>query len=323
MRRIKFKKYAGVKIQGEVAMDPPGSKHIEKASWLTAMVESGGDFGTVISYDGTGMTAGLHQAIAVYPRELANPDDYALDDQGPLWKLVQRCLDTGHLFQERYDLVSELYNAGFELVNGVVREWPHGEVVDGKRLRLLLTGDADGEMPQKGEGRLQAERWAQLFSAFFSHPDTHAVQQAWGAEKLIKRIERTPLRYASAPYWRGRNIQEVFYDREEIPAYVGTVCSDEMVPEFDLAMCMWMSYTVNAPAIALKKICKLIKVYNQHGTEEFSRRLVNALGNAKWGRWDDDIKNGRYQRTRKYAMQLFPRELFEGPKAIMPKNLVG
>jgi len=333
MRRIKYKKYAGVRVRGTLndGSDLPVSTHIERASWLTAMVESGGKFGTVISYDGTGMTAGIHQAIAVYPKELSHPDGYPLDDQGPLWKLLDRCFQAyaGNSQFSGYDslyipavsdMQDALLHAGILVSNGVARDATTGKVIFGNVLRELFTGSADGVMPARGKGRERAEMWAALFSTMFSDYRTYDLQLRWGEEKLIKRIERTKLRYASAPYWRGRTPQEVFYT-DEYP--VGTVTFGEEHQKFDLAMCVWLSYSVNAPAIALKKLCRVIPVHHKHGDDAFAKALINAIGNSRWGRWDDDIKNGRYQRTRKYAMKLWPKELFVGSDAIMPKNLVG
>ena len=319
MHRITFKKYAGVKIQGKVPSEFPGMGHIDTAAWLTAQVESGGDYGTVISYDGTGMTAGLHQAIAVYPRALAKPDDNALNDQGPLWKLVDRCINSGHDFSARSALLAELEDAGLKIVNGVVRDLTTGNTVSGSRLRKLLSGSADGYMPKSGKDRKRAELWATLFHEFFSNPYTFEIQSAWGKEKLIKRLERTKLRHSTAPYWRGRTPQEVFYG----DVNAGMATRSDLDENFDLAMCMWLSYTVNAPSVALRKLCKLIPVFNREGQQVFAKSLIKALGNSKWGRWDDDIKNGRYQRTRKFAMEIWPSELFVGSEAIMPKNLVG
>ena len=89
MKRIKFGKYAGVKIKGKIPLEAPNSlSHLSWVSWLTAMVESDGKFGSVMNYDGTGMTAGIHQAIAVYPK--APGDGNKKNEQGPMWKLMNR-----------------------------------------------------------------------------------------------------------------------------------------------------------------------------------------------------------------------------------------
>lgn len=318
MRRVTFKKYAGVRINGDIPVDIPGDGHMDRASWLTVMVESGGKFGTVISYDGTGMTAGLHQAIAVYPRELLLSDDgNNLDDQGPLWKLLDRCFQATPHIQATVDLKEAFGKIHWTVVNGVLRDSDTGRAISGKVIREELTGAANGCMPVRGIDRKQAEMWAALFHTYFSDVNTFSVQEGWGKEKLIKRVERTPLRYASAPKWRKKTPQDFFY--EDLVA--GVVDHEDLEPEFDLAMSVWLSYTVNAPAIALKVLCRYIPTFQHDGIEAFSVQLLKALGKAKFGRWGAHVKNGRYQRTRKYAMEIWPKEMFVGKDAIMPASL--
>ena len=90
----KRKNYSGPLIAGTEPYPAPSAEragfHIDRAYWLTTRVETGGKFGAVMAYDGTGMTAGPDQHIAVYPKELANEDLNAADDQGSLWKLLRR-----------------------------------------------------------------------------------------------------------------------------------------------------------------------------------------------------------------------------------------
>ena len=93
IRRLKYKNYAGLQIKATVPVkiSPYGmQEHLGRAAYLTEQVESNGMYGSVMNYDNTGMTAGLHQAIAVYPKELEDKDFNAADDQGPLWKLLRR-----------------------------------------------------------------------------------------------------------------------------------------------------------------------------------------------------------------------------------------
>ncbi|MCZ2108032.1 MAG: hypothetical protein LC118_00410 [Dehalococcoidia bacterium] len=61
------------------------------------------------------------------------------------------------------------------------------------------------------------------------------------------------------------------------------------------------------------------------GPSKFAKLLIQKLGNNPFGRWDDDIRTGRYQRTRHHAMAsgLWPTKLFDGPEAIMPADLPG
>ena len=315
MRRVSFKNYAGVVVHGQVPMDPPRGKHIERASWLTAQVESGGKFGTVISYDGTGITAGIHQAIAVYPRELTLPDDgNALDDQGPLWKLLDRCFQITSEDLCTKDFIQTLADCDWELVHGTLRSTKTGHSIGGHSIRDQFTGSADGIMPVRGKGRQRAEAWATFFHTYFSDEATFPVQVGWGEEKLVKCIERWPLKTSPAKKWRRWTTQEFFY--EDIVASM--VLSDDLEPSFDLAMCVWLSYTVNAPAIAMRVLASLTTVFNNDSIEAFSRALLRKLGMSSFGRWGADVKNGRYARTRKYAQELWPSELFVGKEAIMP-----
>ncbi len=321
MRRITFHDYAGVKIAGKKEAPGPGHQHIDRASWLTAMVESGGKFGTVISYDGTGMTAGIHQAIAVYPRGLTRVDHNPKNDQGPLWGLVQRCMATQSVWLDRTDnLIGMIDTQGWVIVAGELRYQGSGRLVGGHAIRGNLTGDIDGVMPKTGSDRVQAERWARAFSDYFGAGRTFQPQLDWGKEKLIKKVTRVKLRHSPQKFYRRKTAQDVFYGDD---LFVGTVLASDLEPCFDLAMCMWLSFMVNAPAIALRHLCKVISVYNADGVEAFSKALIERLGNAQWGRWDDDIKNGRYQRTRRFAKQVWPKELFSGSDAVMPKNLEG
>jgi hypothetical protein len=53
--------------------------------------------------------------------------------------------------------------------------------------------------------------------------------------------------------------------------------------------------------------------------------LIRALGTSSYGRWSDDIPNGRYQRTRDAARKSdhWDLDLFDGSNALMPKDLPG
>jgi hypothetical protein len=322
LKRVTFKEYAGVSIKGDVDLGPPGPRHMDAASWLTAQVESGGKFGTVISYDGTGITAGIHQAIAVYPNELTFKDDgNALDDQGPLWKLLDRCFKAHPDLQLVTDMKQYLFDLGMVLVNGVVHDSRTEKPVHGRFIRHVLTGSTEGVTPLDGPGRKRAEEAAGMFSVFFSDLRMQKIQLEWGGEHLLSRVQKTKLRYLRENY-RHMTAQEILYDRIGSGFDASSVLRKDLPPEFDLAMCVWMSYTVNAPSVALRKICKVVKDFNydQYNIIVFSKELIEILGKAKWGRWDANLKNGRYQRTRNYAKQVWPKDLFE-PFSIMPKSL--
>jgi len=316
MRRIKFKDFAGVRIGGKVDIGSNNSPyHIDRAEWITAMVESSGKFGTVISYDGTGITAGLHQCVAVLPRHL--------NTQGSLWRLLNRVRAVANETQEWQKLRAALAHEGWTLGrDGKLRKTSGGKLVFGKEMRAVLTGDADGKMPSSGPGRKAAEKWAELFHELFLHPSTFKVQRNYGLEHFMKRNDRVKLRWSkSAP---DLTIQEAVYGAK----HFSTMTDDDITPELDLAMALFWSNTVNAPGAALKRLCR---AYDKHGSKgvialegaAFARHLITRLGNTSFGRWDDDIPGGRYQRTRKWAMKVWPKHLFTTPNAVMPKDLPG
>jgi hypothetical protein len=308
MKRIQFgKKFAGVRVKGKVKMSSNAlDSHIEKAAWLTAGVESGFKYGTVISYDGTGITAGSHQAILVYPRYL--------DDQGPLCKLTARVLSAVpkeveiefRQFLGEYGTVLTPHGVAIDL---------DGKKLNGRQLRGRFTGDPDGVMPVSGKKRERAERAAKEFSELFAHPATFDVQDDYGKEHFVKRAERVKMRFSKFPAIKRKTIQDATYGADN-PIY--SDISEAIGPELDLAMCVYWSNCVNAPGMALKKLCKVVRP--RMSKPDLARAIIQAIGNTSFGRWDDDIKGGRYQRTRTLAKKLWSKDLFS-PSGVMPKDL--
>lgn len=325
----KYKKYEGPMIRGTTEFPPPegdrATFHIDRAFWLTAAVETGAKFGAVMAYDGTAMTAGLDQHVAVYPRELSKPDDgNAYNDQGTLWKLLRRIemIPKGlpwdwrpdgrpayKLDDAREQLWLDLAAQGWYLAqDGVLRFSNSGEPVPGRIIRNRFTPVPH---PKKGttvdhNARELASMWVRRFHRLFAHPDTFQAQIEYGKEHLVKRTKRRKLALKAYP--------------KEITALRvwGGVCEGA-----DLALCMYQAHSVNAPAIANKALQKALKY--RKSAHHFAHVLIYTLGNSKYGRWDDDLKNGRYQRTRKAARAsgLWSKKLFDGPEALMPKDLPG
>ncbi len=322
MRRVKYKKYAGVRIRGTVPQQPVNqdSLHLSRAAWLTAEVESGGMYGTVMNYDGTGITAGIHQAIAVYPRNLE--DDKKNNDQGPLWELLARMrvimADTyplEHIFNRMIDYCDwHLDDAGS------VR-YKNGQLVPGTIIRDELTG-TDGVMPTRGKGRMCSEMWVDMFHDTFSDPASFEIQQAFGKEHFVKR-SKARMRFCEQRDLKRKTIHDYLYASD---SHMSFVASARNSWAWDLAACMFWSFTVNAPGRALKELCKVADPFSIPGTTEAgirlqALRLIRQLGISEYGRWDSNIKNGRYQRTRKAAMRVWPKDLFVGEGAVMPKDL--
>jgi len=307
MKRITFKNYAGFKISGTTSMiKERRDTHLLRASYLTAMVESGGKFGCVINYDGTGMTAGIHQAIAVYPSELLHPDKNIVNDQGPLWKLLNRLSHVDcYYFKEMFNKI------GWYLAPDNTRKY-----VDGFTIREEFTGAKNGVAPLNGTARRNAEKWVNEFHMLFSHPKTFRIQENFGIEHFVKRANRAKLRFC-----KSKDLQKCTLANTVYAAFEDITVADP-IPELDLAMCMYWSHSVNAPGIALKKLCSVIYHFEKNGAPTFAKVLIRKLGESNYGRWSDDIKNGRYQRTRRFAMEsgFWPDELFTGKSAIMPEH---
>lgn len=339
----KFRSYSGPIIRGTDPMpSPSGSRadhHVDRAFWLTAMVESGGKIGAVMAADGTGMTIGLDQHIAVYPRELAHEDYNAKDDQGSLWKLLYR-LETVRSSQSYHKAVDVLWDmllkeGWFVAQDGVLRylhdqevtvgpktlEVDAGDVVFGAQIRDVFTPPG-GKVPQKSDNWQRSKRWALAFHAITSHFGAEAAQISYGQEHLVKRTKRRRLKIdmgaGKKPRWG--KLEKMGYDNREVSSLkLGDTWSEDM----DLALCVYQSHSVNAPSIANKCVVRARKKASTDAA--FAKWLLRFLGNNSYGRWDSGIKHGRYQRTRSAARAsgLWPKSLFDGPRAIMPRDLPG
>jgi hypothetical protein len=280
----------------------PSDSWTSKAEWLIAMVESGGRWGTVINYDGTAMTAGLHQAIAIYPR---NPKK-----QGSLWRLLAQVIRD----EAAEDMRRMIANAGWELKsNGVLTEIGTDKIVDGRQIALEFTGSLVGNLSREVWYKKACE-WALTFHKLFSHPNTYAAQREFGHQWIQAFLNRRV---------GDKKILKYFEDNRWDCSYI----KGEWIPyiEMELAFCVLCSHSVNAPAIAMRKFRAALresrtKVLKRVDRKRLARTLIRKLGDTKYGRWDDDLKNGRYQRTRKFAKRIFPARLFEA-KGIMPKDL--
>jgi hypothetical protein len=310
---VNFRDYRGLQINGTVLLGSDGlNTHLDEVSWLTAQVESNGRFGSVMNYDGTGMTAGIHQAIAVYPRAVR--DNNLKNDQGPLWKLMSRMKSVGLLVA----IESHLEEYGVYLSSDSKCLWNReGKIVEGKFIRSMFTGDEGGVMPTSGRGRRECTRWVKEFHEAFSDEAGFGVQLHYGAEHFEK-MSRKPLRYCHDDEISGRSILDVFYGGTPLSSTV------DLPEHYSLAMSMFWSHSVNAPGFALKKLCRQVAdKYLQDvvdKTETASRAIIQALGDTPFARWDDDLKNGRYQRTRTYAKRKWAAHLF-GDDGVMPKNI--
>lgn len=304
MKRVTFGNYAGVRIKGTVPIyiDTNNIYHLDRAEWLTAQVECGGKFGSVQNYDGTGMTAGLHQAIAVYPK---------MAKQGPLFRLLQ-AIQGVTTEANRPALFDAIQDREWELADNVLCYAGMSVAVSRVEIRNEFTGNKLGLMPVRGSGRERAERWTRLFHKCFIDPVTFSAQKEAGIEWIESRTKN---KLYKSEKFKNKTIETAIYDGMDI-AYVEI---DEIMIEKDLALAVYWSHSVNAPAIAFRRLCKAADEANPiDKPREFAKALIRRLGKAQYGRWHHSVKNGRYQRTRRAALKLWPKELFTGKGAIMP-----
>ena len=335
MTDVKWKSYrsfSGPVIVGtHIVGVPTGQQalqHVERAYWLTTAVETGGKVGSIMAADGTGMTAGLDQHIAVYPRELAHKEDgNAANDQGSLWQLMRRLetVNGDESYQEAVNCLWGMLKAmGWYIsqdghlryleadtvqLKGKKVSVKAGDFVFGYNIREAFTPN-EGKVPSKGAEWEQSKNWALAFHDVTAHDYGIKAQVAFGCEHLVERTGK-------------RTEYKTAYGQEVTALTVGV---DGWTEELDLSMSMCQAHSVNAPAIAKKLLAQALKKCNpRKNPNDFAKLLIRLLGTSSYGRWDDDIKYGRYQRTRSEARKsgLWPRSFFDGSNAIMPKDLPG
>ncbi len=312
----RWKSYSGPVIKGKIPFNlSENADHWDRVVWLTARVETGGKFGATTCYDGTGNTSGLIQAIAVYPRELAHEDNNPADDQGPLWKMVEAVRQDAPELLERLD--DEFKEIGWKLVDGVIcYADSENEIVPGKEIRNELT-PTEGTVPRSGPSWQEAKGWALLFHNIFSHPDSFKAQVKFGLDHAHKNARKKPV------ILHRKTIESLVYRGD-----VNDTKLFSLKDPLDLAMAVLFSNAVNAPAMAFRKLSQALRLFgrrpnwqNPEDRRRFAKRLIRVLANANYARWNFKIATGRYQRTRKAAMKVWPKEMFTGSKAIMPKTL--
>lgn len=317
---ISFKSYAGPRIRGDVPFVlGPTASHWDRVLWLTAKVESGGTFGSIVMYDGTAVTAGLHQAIAVYPKELSHEDYQAKDDQGSFWSLLRR-IELVPDFPEVKKLWDKLASSGFYLGrDGVLRYLNDGTVKVGSRNVNYSAGDPvygshirntftpmNGSVPKRGAQWEQSKQWALAFHSVFSNPKSFKAQSEFGMEHF-EHVARTR-------HIGDEKIVDALYGGSlRSPGYEGD--------DYDLALAVFWSHSVNAPAIAYRILKRAYRVAPPaEDSSKFARTLLHMLGRSNFGRWNFSEKNGRWSRTRSSAKKVWESGLFSS-SGIMPKAL--
>lgn len=174
MRAVKhrtWKNYSGCLINENYTLysNENTNLHLDRALYLISLVEVGGKFGLIQSYDGAAMSAGLEQKIAVLPKSLS---------QGTLWGML---LEIKTVIKESdcpplKKLIKALSDVDWFLDNaGILRHKNSGAEITGSEIRNQFT-PPDGKTPSSGPEWEQAARWATLFSELFNHPATFDIQ---------------------------------------------------------------------------------------------------------------------------------------------------
>jgi len=308
VRYRSFRSYSGPGIRG-ILLDKSQyentNNHAQRALYLTEGVETGHRVGSIMAGDGTATTAGRGQHILVYPRELANEDFDARDDQGGLPKLLRKlevetsspALDKlyGAFIAEGWyvaqDGVLRWHDDARTKVKGRWLECKAGDIVHGAVLRDTITPKG-GKVPRKGEQWEQAKRWALLFHEVFKEESSLKVQTDFELEHLVHRVMHR--KYGFHPNRRRETVSQVVYGSRGFrgPAPVGRlVVGKHITVELDLAMCLFHSHTVNAPAIAYRKLKETLLATgyepdhrNQLAEIAFAKELLKRLAKAKYAR---------------------------------------
>jgi hypothetical protein len=324
VNRISFNSYAGPRISGtDIFRLKPQAGHWDRVLWLTSTVESGGKFGAITMYDGTAVTAGLHQAIAVYPRELADEDFNAKDDQGSFWQLL-RMLEMIPDFPELQDLFAKFKSKGWYLgrdgslryladgktqVRGRTRNVRAGDEVFGFEIREAFTPN-QGAVPASGSAWEASKSWALDFHKIFSNPKSFKAQEEFGAQHF-EHVARHKLISARG---RSQSIEGWLYRGH---------LADFKAPSwaYDLALAVFWSHSVNGPSVAYRLLAQALEASDPNANpDDFATTLLRLLGRKKYGRWHWSEPDGRWQRTRTNAKKLWPEELFSNG-GVMPSTL--
>lgn len=294
----KYRSWSGAKVVGGVKFvltSEEASQHLYRALYLTSLVEGGARFGTVQSFDGVGMSAGLEHKIAIYPKTMK---------QGSLWKLL-RDLEVHAPSPALQKLWLEFSDNGvYVSQDSLLRRKIDGSIVSARSIRDIFT-PLGGKVPKTGRHWDTSKKWALLFHELFEHKSTHKTQISSAISYLLKGNKKVEL----GSYKKTTNVQ-----------HPSAATSTNISIEHDLAWCVYHSFSVNAPTMARRRL----QASNPNSSNSWPKRLIKTLGITDYGNWkDDSTGRSRYDRTRSLAIKskLWPEYLFAGPSAIMPANI--
>lgn len=300
----KFGGYSGPLIYGKKQPIPKNIYAPKLAmSVLTWVVETGYRFGTIVSYDGTGVTAGPG-FIGVYP---ANPQI-----QGPVWPLISKIREKDATLTQRIDEEFADYNVecpdgcGWEITDKGVVSTDTKILVDGRLLREELTPNG-GKVPKSGKDWQSAKGWALIFNELFENPYTHEVQLDFTTDYLWRNFTKEHRYLKSSPNQLIKMMLEDPNDHYN--------CLELMI-----AKAVWTCFFFHNPARAIAALHSVSLLFDlSHGTgEQVAREIIAELGDTEWKRWSISNPTGRYQRTRDAVKKIWGKQ-FVSKDGIMPK----
>lgn len=275
-------KYAGIKAIGDANVSIPlGDKsksHMQRAFYITAQLEAP-VWGCVQSYDGCGMSGGPLHWIAILPKTM---------QQGPLFPLLRRIeITSGATIQP---LLEEFKKVGWYLAkDGTLKSLQTSALITGSEIRDIFTPE-EGLVPKTGPERKQAEKWATLFYNVLADSRTYEAQTEYSIEYLVKSAASTEIK-----------AYNLFLPQITSPELIKAGSNLKLPEAVDLAMCVYHSFTPNAPAIAKQCLEDTLKaVGNKPDALVFAKTLVKTLGTKSYGRWKDvpGTKGSRYDSAR-------------------------
>lgn len=293
---------SGPLIHGTTRFEAPlqAALHAHRAVWLASQLEAP-SWGSVQSYDGCGMSAGLLHNTAVLPGRNGK------QTQGTLWGLLST-LRKGAGAEPSpalAALLTALSDKGWDIA-------PHGVLVAAGTLKPITAAEivreltpTDGAVPKVGPAWKRAERWAQLFHAAFSDTATRSSQVAYACEWLAadRRGDEHRVYALFAPHSAplAALSAEPF---ERLPAA-------SLPVEIDVAMCIYHAFSVHNPAHARDALGEVLLRVDGSDAPKFAKSLVHALAH-RTPRW----LTKRYPRTRlalrtPAARALWPAEVID------------
>lgn len=342
----KGKQFSGTLIVGSAKVEVPEEanlgEHMSRAFYLTACLEAP-TWGTIQSYDGCGISGGPMHWVAVLPKG---------SQQGPLFKLLRRLEQEATAQQDSVDtsalthLWGALAEVGWYVArDGVLRSLKTGVTIKGSAIREKFTPNKGNPGGRGTRQWKQAERWASLFYNLLSAPWTFAAQEDHSIEYLIRGARTEELRAYRYFMPQLESPEKLTVDTGYVEAYFD---SDLVIPmPVDFAMCVYHSFSPNAPGMARVVLGRFFKKYdgwlrkgysfnlagvtNAHRVQKldpngevFAQKLIKQLGTTQYGNWHDrpHQSGSRYDRCRKYARAsgLWPAAYFVDG-GLMPEDL--